>query len=508
VGTANNGNVTAITNNRDTTRSQSFSYDSLNRISTAKTASTTGTTCWDEAFGYDPWGNLLTIGRISGYTCSNEELLNLSATPQNRISGDTYDTAGNLTVIPSVATYTFNAENQLTATAGVVYAYGGDGKRLWKAPSSTPTQPNKLYWYGVGSDPLDETDGSGTTANAAFKEYIFFGGKRIASRDSSNTVNYYFADHLGTARIVANSSGTPVDDSDFYPFGGERSYLNSSPQNYKFTGKERDYESGLDNFGARFDSSSMGRFMSPDPIYIEEQKMLDPQQLNLYSYVRNNPLNLTDSTGMLVDVNCQQVSATQCSQTVTDFNNREGAQFQVTRDDKTGQLNVNGDVDPTKLSGGERALYDSITNKDATGTVTVVGNDSSFDFEKSTGKGQNSVDRSDLNALNGADKRLSGEIIAHAAIESYNSAKPGLSVDQAHELAAQSFGFKYGRFTPNFASQVNTLFLNFRSTRLNEDFRATLTLKTPIPMVTFRKMQAESGVLSLPRDVTKATLLP
>ena len=73
------------------------------------------------------------------------------------------------------------------------------------------------------------------------------------------------------------------------------------------TGKERDAESGLDNFGARYNASSMGRFMTPDPLYIEEQKMLDPQQLNLYSYVhRNNPLSLTDPTGMLVDLNCQQ----------------------------------------------------------------------------------------------------------------------------------------------------------------------------------------------------------
>ena len=82
------------------------------------------------------------------------------------------------------------------------------------------------------------------------------------------------------------------------------------------TGQERDFESGLDNFGARFDASSLGRFMSPDPIYIEEQKMLDPQQLNLYSFVWNNPLNLTDMTGMLVDVNCQQVSSQECAQTV------------------------------------------------------------------------------------------------------------------------------------------------------------------------------------------------
>jgi RHS repeat-associated protein len=288
VGTADNGNVTAITNNRDTTRSQSFAYDSLNRISTAKTTSTSGTTCWDEAFGYDPWGNLLTIGRITGYSCSNEELLNTLATPQNRISGDTYDTAGNLTIIPAIATYTYNAENQLTTTAGVNYTYDGDGKRVEKSSG-------KLYWYGMSSDPLDETDLTGSITNSTFNEYIFFGGKRIARRDYSNNVNYYFADHLGTARIVANSSGTILDDSDFYPFGGERVSLNSSPQNYKFAGKERDSESGLDNFGARYDSSSLGRFMSPDPL---GGRMIDPQTLNKYSYTRNNPINLIDPTGL------------------------------------------------------------------------------------------------------------------------------------------------------------------------------------------------------------------
>jgi hypothetical protein len=47
------------------------------------------------------------------------------------------------------------------------------------------------------------------------------------------------------------------------------------------TGKERDPESGLDNFGARYDSSSMGRFMSPDPLYIEAHRLADPQRLNL-----------------------------------------------------------------------------------------------------------------------------------------------------------------------------------------------------------------------------------
>jgi RHS repeat-associated protein len=64
------------------------------------------------------------------------------------------------------------------------------------------------------------------------------------------------------------------------------------------TGKERDTETGNDYFGARYYGSSMGRFMSPDPVFISAQRLADPQSLNLYAYVRNNPLGLTDDTGL------------------------------------------------------------------------------------------------------------------------------------------------------------------------------------------------------------------
>jgi RHS repeat-associated protein len=172
--------------------------------------------------------------------------------------------------------------------------YDGDEKRVQKSGG-------KIYWYGLGSDPLDETDLTGSTTNTSFNEYILFGGKRIARRDYSNNVNYYFADHLGAARIVANSSGSVLDDSDFYPFEGERVVTSSSGSNYKFTGKERDSESGLDNFGARYYSSSAGRFMTPDwsnalqPVPYADLK--NPQSLNLYGYVDDNPLSRSDEDG-------------------------------------------------------------------------------------------------------------------------------------------------------------------------------------------------------------------
>ncbi len=68
-----------------------------------------------------------------------------------------------------------------------------------------------------------------------------------------------------------------------------------------FTGKERDSESGNDYFGARYYASSMGRFMSPDWSAKEEPvpyaKLDNPQTLNLYSYVQNNPLSQVDADG-------------------------------------------------------------------------------------------------------------------------------------------------------------------------------------------------------------------
>ncbi len=93
---------------------------------------------------------------------------------------------------------------------------------------------------------------------------MFFGGKRIARRDNAGNVSYYFANHLGTSRVVNNATGAILDNSDFYPYGGERVVSSSSGNHYKFTGKERDGESGLDNFGARYYSAQYGRFVTPD----------------------------------------------------------------------------------------------------------------------------------------------------------------------------------------------------------------------------------------------------
>ena len=86
----------------------------------------------------------------------------------------------------------------------------------------------------------------------------------MARRDvSTNAVHYYFSDHLGSHGVVENATGTVCEqDIDYYPYGGvDNDYCGTVGQKYKFTGKERDAESGLDNFGKRYNASSMGRSM-------------------------------------------------------------------------------------------------------------------------------------------------------------------------------------------------------------------------------------------------------
>lgn len=94
--------------------------------------------------------------------------------------------------------------------------------------------------------------------------FEYEGGERHVS---GNVVHYYFSDHLGSHAVVENAAGTHCEqDVDFYPYGGlENDYCDTPvAQHYKFNGKERDAESMLDNFGARYDSSNLGRFMTPD----------------------------------------------------------------------------------------------------------------------------------------------------------------------------------------------------------------------------------------------------
>jgi RHS repeat-associated protein len=294
----NDGQAYKITNNLAGGRSQTFTYDQLNRITSAGTSITTGSACWGYQYTYDAWGNLLSqAGWTPTYNaCTQTNMAGVTADGNNHVSGLSYDTSGN-TLNDGTNTYTWNGESQLKTAAGVTYSYDGDGRRAAKVGS-------KLYWYGSGGEILSETDAAGTPRN----DYIFFGGKRVAMVPATGSALFYAGDMLGTSRVIVQSNGTLCYDADFVPFGGEKTQLNTCPQSYKFTGKERDAESGLDNFGKRYDASNLGRFMTPDSFY-KDSHVGDPQSWNEYAYARNNPLRYVDPTGENATIvsNCRMI---------------------------------------------------------------------------------------------------------------------------------------------------------------------------------------------------------
>src|SRR5687767_2962161 len=118
----------------------------------------------------------------------------------------------------------------------------------------------------------------------------------------AQTTTYYHLDAIGSVRAVTNESGGVVEQRDFLPFGEE--WCGSGPcgadgggERRRFTGKERDAETGLDYFGARYYAPHTGRFAAIDPVLNQRAALSDPQRWNRYAYVSNNPLRYIDPDG-------------------------------------------------------------------------------------------------------------------------------------------------------------------------------------------------------------------
>jgi len=119
------------------------------------------------------------------------------------------------------------------------------------------------------------------------------------------TTCYFSSDHLGSTRLVTDQSGNVVARHDYLPFGEETAVNTADNISQKFTAKERDQETGLDFFQARYYGAALGRFTSADPENAGSDPG-DPQSWNGYAYARNNPLLLVDPTGRNYTVCDQQ----------------------------------------------------------------------------------------------------------------------------------------------------------------------------------------------------------
>jgi RHS repeat-associated protein len=377
-----NGNVIQIANGKDSNRTQNFLYDPLNRVWQAYTNGpnwgntysentyAAGTTFSAANAGIDAWGNLAHRSGVTGKGLA-ETTMDCPANTNNQLTtcGYGYDPAGNMTSKGSIS-YVYDAENRLIATGGDSYLYDGDGQRIEKCTEgATPgtcssTATGTFYWLQVGGGTLAESDlGANWTA-----AYGLISGQIMDRVDlPANVVHYYFHDQLNSTNIVTDSAGNIKNESDYSPYGVEIPIISGDSNRYKFTGKERDPESGLDNFGARYYASTMGRFMIPDP---DQESGIDnmgnPQMWNGYAYVGNNPLNATDPDGRSVYI-CVGGSALEggtCT-TVSDE-----AYNQAQQQD---QYNHAASLDQLKDSGQQSNITDA--NGNVVGTVQYSPDD-------------------------------------------------------------------------------------------------------------------------------------
>jgi RHS repeat-associated protein len=207
---------------------------------------------------------------------------------------------------------------------------------------------------------VGESDLSGNLTD----EYVFFDGERVA-RKSTNGVFYYFSDHLKTASVITDAAGVIKAESDYYPWGGELQFVANDSNHYKFTGKERDSETQLDYFGARYYSNGLGRWTTPDwaakATAVPYAEFSDPQSLNLYTYVRNVPTTRLDQDGHCAGDGCKDMSLTVTVASQPSFKANDPQKSGTYKTGVSGYLKIEADYKGSPVS--NLPMHEDVTTK-------------------------------------------------------------------------------------------------------------------------------------------------
>jgi RHS repeat-associated protein len=269
-----------------------FPVRHLNRLYTAGKSGASFT------YSPDPYGNM-TCTATGGPACTP---LGLSFnTTNNRINstGYSYDAAGNL-LSDNTHGYVYDAENRVTCVLGstgtcndataVNYYYAPGGERIAKVMGTTVEE----YVY----DPQGHvTSAHDATTATLWNEIYDRDGRHVATKNSNGFV-WNLADWLGTERVRTNSSGTVIESCTDTPYGMNTACAGSDTSPMHFTGLQYDAETGMSHTLNRQYPMNLARWLTPDPGGLKVINLEDPQTWNLYAYVRNNPLTLTDPTGL------------------------------------------------------------------------------------------------------------------------------------------------------------------------------------------------------------------
>jgi len=312
---AGNGNVLSANDSENGNWSYSL-YDGVNRLNTA-TNSTTGQTF---SYNFDAWGNMTCSYSQGPGTCLALTYDTVNMT--NRILDGIHQYDNNVPGGPGNMTadgthgYVYDLENRIACvgvdingnctTNSTYYFYDPQGQRVGKQQYDTLED----YVYEPQGNIISVHNGS---ANLLRSELYSPDGRHVATWTPNPNGQYWdpyppglfwnHADWLGTERVRTDINGNLAETCTDTPYGMNLNCVDitvpadTGPMH--FTGKQRDAETGLDYFGARYNASNLGRFMTPDEV-LADQHPSSPQSWNLYSYTRNNPLRFVDDDGQKV----------------------------------------------------------------------------------------------------------------------------------------------------------------------------------------------------------------
>jgi RHS repeat-associated protein len=317
-GTENNGNLVShgILQPGRTWR-QSYEYDGVNRLKCAAEALNTAPEnpctqgAWRQTFGYDAYGNRW-VASATGLTGvdfheptaqSNFD----AATNRLYVNNSAYDAAGNQTRYEPW-NLSYDAENRIksavttpNASDGTgTYVYDADGRRIKKIWTAGTTTHTTYYLYNaLGQLVAEYSTQAAVSTGTAYIHTDMLGSVRMVTGEKPSNAPAPILecyDYVPFGRLLNSADNSR--NTGCYPNSPDTQITSRLPQ--KFTGKERDAETRLDYFGARYFSAAQGRFTSPDAPFADQHPE-NPQSWNLYSYTRNNPLKYIDRQGEAIE---------------------------------------------------------------------------------------------------------------------------------------------------------------------------------------------------------------
>ncbi|MEM9103207.1 MAG: RHS repeat-associated core domain-containing protein [Pseudomonadota bacterium] len=223
-----------------------------------------------------------------------------------------FDGFGQLIKSPRVESADYDAKGQLrsltTATQIIQFGYNASGARIYKKVTDRATGESLVSLYPMESVALEAS---------GRQSYVFVADSRLVRLEhATGDWFYYLKDQVGSSDVVMAQDGLPVEQMYYQAYGTETApsatwdayqaeqaeQLPHEPTHHRFTGHYKDDESGWYWMGARYYDPSLGRFITPDPLYWHTPAncVSSVRECNLYGYGRNNPMTFMDADGQSV----------------------------------------------------------------------------------------------------------------------------------------------------------------------------------------------------------------